>query len=201
MQNDSSSLLKTTLQNAATTASVIPGVSTPSCFRVTCMDWARRVTVLLYTVLMVTGCAKRCCSRGGRKGFLLAALFAGGRSRRVHDLKPCPRSPSRAWFNGRSIDSHQVISGNGKALVSKAFAKLGVLRLLQSAENRKRPAQTTRPSNCSRLFAKNGPTPYHSKTTRSKMPGCPYLAIDIHLSVLSTRSSRSHQQELRWPVC
>ena len=123
MQNDSSSLLKTTLQNAATTASVIPGVSTPSCFRVTCMDWARRVTVLLYTVLDGDRAALRDVGlAAGRKGFLLAALFAGGRSRRVHDLKPCPRSPSRAWFNVRSIDSHLVISGNVKALVSKAFA-------------------------------------------------------------------------------
>ena len=136
----------------------------------------------------------------GRKGFLLAALFAGGRSRRVHDLKPCPRSPSRAWFNGRSIDSHQVISGNGKALVSKAFATVA------ESSGFCNPQKTVTPTNDGPSVAQTlckewaYALPFENyQEQNARLP--PYLAIDIHLSVLSTRSSRSHQQELRWPVC
>ena len=124
-------------------------------------------------------------------------------SRRVHDLKPCPRSPSRAWFNGRSIDSHRVISGNGKALVS--IATVAESSGFCNPQKTINDPHTTRPSNCSRLFAKNGPTPYHSKTTRSKMPGCPLTWRSISISACSqpvavdliSRNSAGRSAELR----
>ena len=79
-----------------------------------------------------------------------------------------------AWFNGQGIECRGVMSDNGPATVSKAFAK--ACRTLGLRHIRTRPytpRANGRPRGSSRPSAASGPTPWPSKTPTSATAGCP----------------------------
>ena len=79
-----------------------------------------------------------------------------------------------AWFNGHGVECRQVMSDNGSASISKAFAKACTVLKLKHIRTRPytRHKPMTRPSGSFRRSARNGPTPCRSRTPRSETPDC-----------------------------
>lgn len=86
-----------------------------------------------------------------------------------------------AWFNGHGVECRQVMSDNGSADISKAFAKACSVLKLKHIRTRPYTPRTNgkaeryglRPTSSTfRLSARNGPTPSRSRTPRSETPGC-----------------------------
>jgi transposase InsO family protein len=97
-------------------------------------------------------------------------------------------SRALAWFNGQGVECRQVMSDNGSAYISKAFAKACSVLKLRHIRTRPYTPRTNgkaeryglRPtSSTSRPCARNGLTPCHSKTPRSETPGCPDICRSI----------------------
>jgi len=84
------------------------------------------------------------------------------------------------WFNGQGVECRQVMSDNGSAYISKAFAKVCSVLKLKHIRTRPYTPRTNgkaeryglRPTaSTSRLSARNGPMPCRSRTPRRGTPG------------------------------
>jgi len=78
------------------------------------------------------------------------------------------------WFNAQGVESRRVMSDNGPAYVSKAFAKACRTRPYTPRTNGKAERYGLRPTaSTSRPCARNGPMPWSYRTPRSASAGCP----------------------------